>query len=69
MSNPFIGKPLPQIGDIIENPDDGLKYRVASVERNEFHFEVTNENTYRVTLVPFFDWVEFDAARDGKPSA
>lgn len=63
--DPFIGKPLPSVGDIIRN-ENGLNYRVVSVHRNEWMMDLNGEASYSVTLVPFFEWVQLDAAKEGK---
>jgi hypothetical protein len=57
---PFIGKPLPQVGDIINNPDDGFDYKVVSVEFNQWQADLTGAQTYRVTLIPVVTWKPID---------
>jgi hypothetical protein len=60
MSDPFIGKPLPQVGEIIENPENGMNYKVVSVTLNQFKSELTGEETYEVTLIPVVEWKRID---------
>jgi len=60
MSDPFIGKPLPQVGEIIENQENGMNYKVVSVTLNQFKSDLTGDETYEVTLIPVVEWKRID---------